>query len=277
MPLYGITNLLSSPAAGNINKTVAEAIRRQSTSSIELFVPSIITGYIIPTILMILPLPSTFLHQWFGGFWQDCPIWITLSHFGFNYHQQRFHPGTSASQIKSGSLKDSRTKTKQFSPRPSNRIEEKMALHKAYVFAFGMASATNIIAVGTIITRKLFPSLFSSAALDSFSFQKVFVPPAFYCNAPMESMADGIQNFLQYDQYIGSTAAIVWAVVLHIKSRRVPFTVSHLLWLSGMVFGISLMGGPAAAVVSLMWNRDERVLSDDLLLASSDNPNDHED
>ena len=33
-------------------------------------------------------------------------------------------------------------------------------------------------------------------------------------------MATGIQNFFQYDQYVGSTAALVWAVTLHCNSQK---------------------------------------------------------
>jgi hypothetical protein len=81
----------------------------------------------------------------------------------------------------------------------------------------------------------------------------------------MPNMAVGILNFFQYDQYIGSTAAIIWAVALHVKARKRAMSLESWLWLAGEIFGISVVAGPGAALVSLIWNRDELVLSDDQL------------
>ncbi len=41
-------------------------------------------------------------------------------------------------------------------------------------------------------------------------------------------------------------------------------------WLLGEILGIVLIAGPAVALVSLMWNRDERIIDDDLLCTQKD-------
>ncbi|XMA12749.1 hypothetical protein WAI453_005540 [Rhynchosporium graminicola] len=102
------------------------------------------------------------------------------------------------------------------------------------------------------------------------TFQNVFIPPPFWSREPMANMAVGNQTFFQYDQYVGSTAAIVWATTLWIKARKQNMTLNNWLWLAGEIFGISIVAGPGAAWVSLIWNRDELILNDDELFSNVD-------
>jgi hypothetical protein len=88
----------------------------------------------------------------------------------------------------------------------------------------------------------------------------------------MPNMAVGILNFFQYDQYVGSTAAIVWAVALRIKARKQAMSLESWLWLAGEIFGIAFVTGPGTALVSLVWNRDEMVLNDDKLFGTVEAP-----
>jgi len=76
-------------------------------------------------------------------------------------------------------------------------------------------------------------------------------------------MAQGAQNFLQYDQYIGSTAAITWAIALHYNSTGGSMSTHRWAWLVLEVWCVSWISGPAGALVTLMWNRDERIIEDD--------------
>lgn len=98
----------------------------------------------------------------------------------------------------------------------------------------------------------------------------VFLPPAFYSRAHMKNMAIGIQNFFQYDQYVGSGAALVWAVTLNCNSRKGRMTWRHCISLLGEILGVGLIAGPGGALVSLMWNRDERIMGDVLLFKEKD-------
>ena len=89
----------------------------------------------------------------------------------------------------------------------------------------------------------------------------------------MPSMAAGIQNFFQYDQYAGSTAAIVWASTLWIIARKEAMTLNKWLWLAGEIFGISIVAGSGAAWMSLIWNRDELILGDGKLFSNVEGQN----
>ena len=251
MPLYTISHLLTSPTATTVSPVLAHAVGIQDFLSIKTLVRSIIVGYILPSILMAVPVFSPVVHQWLVGFWQGSPVWIGL--LQYTWRLRDLGPGHAPH--KDDSLVNGERTT------ANDRIEETKALHSAYFFAFSVAAATHLTTFGIIGARHLFPSLLSS----TLNIRDVFVPPVFYSRARMKNMAIGIQNFFQYDQYVGSTAALAWAVTLHCNSRKERMTWRHWMWLVGEILGVGVIGGPGGALVSLMWNRDERIIGDDLL------------
>ncbi len=78
----------------------------------------------------------------------------------------------------------------------------------------------------------------------------------------MKDMVQGALTVLQYDQYVGSAAAIVWAAALHYMSRGRSVTIQEWLWLAFKILGFSLMAGPGGAFIIMMLERDERLLQD---------------
>ena len=200
---------------------------------------------------MVYPLSSSTLHQWFGGLWQGFPVWVELLQYIRRIRHRRL-----------GILIDEKDDRSDHKPSsPTHRKKELKTLYNAYLFAFALSALTQWTTFGIIWCRDLFPSLIS----PTLTFRDVFIPPVFYSHAPMKSMAIAIHNFFQYDQYVGSAAAIAWAVALHCNSRAAPMRGRHWCWLVGEVVGVSLMAGPAGALVWLMWNRDERIIGDDSL------------
>ena len=251
MPLYAITHLMNSATAITVSPALANAVRTQDPIMVKSLVPSIIIGYILPSILMTIPLSSPVIHQWFAGVWQGFPVWITLLSYAIGLQRR----GLSRALGKDGESCDNEVST------VGDRIREAKILHETYIFAFAVSASTHLATFGIIVSSNFFPSLFS----PSLNFRDVFVPPVFYSRAPMKNMAIGIQNFFQYDQYVGSAAAIIWAIKLHCNSRTSPLTLKHWIWLVGEVLVVGLIAGPSGALVSLMWNRDERILNDDRL------------
>ncbi|CZR62756.1 uncharacterized protein PAC_12653 [Phialocephala subalpina] len=251
MPIYAIVHLLCSPTAVNRSPVMAQDVRLRSTKSVDTIIPSLVLGYVVPSVLMAIPISSPMLHQWLGGFWQGYPVWVTLIQYGIGFIRSR------------RSEKDDESKPS--APVESSRVGEEMVLHRAYLFAFAFSATTNILTYGILASVKLFPSLFSDHIRTALTFRNVFIPPPFWSREPMPNMAAGIQNFFQYDQYVGSTAAIVWATTLWIKARKQAMTLNNWLWLAGEIFGISIVAGPGAAWMSLIWNRDELILGDDEL------------
>ncbi|KAF2245918.1 hypothetical protein BU26DRAFT_58521 [Trematosphaeria pertusa] len=144
-----------------------------------------------------------------------------------------------------------------------DRMENRSFLRRAYLFAFASTSISHVATFATIAARNLFPPLFSPLAQETLTLNQVFLPPYFRAPGPMESMAVGIHNFFQYDQYVGSTAALVWAAATRANSRKSAMTFKDWACLVGELVGVGLIAGPAGALVSLMWNRDDCVLSDD--------------
>ena len=256
MPLYAIAHVLISPTATTISPLLANAVRMRDLTFVETLAPSIIIGNILPSILMAIPVSSPVLHQWLGGFWQGFPVWIILLQYAFTLRSPRSSHATREDDPSSDCEQNT----------VGIRIGETKALHGAYAFAFGVSAATHLATFGIFGARKFFPSLFS----PTLNFRDVFLPPIFYSRAHMKNMAIGIQNFFQYDQYVGSTAALVWAVTLHCNSRKMSMTGMHWMWLLGEILGIGLIAGPGGALVSLMWNRDERVIGDNMLFVPKD-------
>jgi H+/gluconate symporter-like permease len=209
MPIYAIVHLLCSPTVANMTPEVAQDIRPLSADLLEGLVTSMILGYIIPTVLMAIPFSSPVLHQWLGGLWQGYPVWVSLIHFLIRLVRSR-------RASKSDERKEAETVTTDGIVTRSDaaRIDEEMALHQAYHFVFAVSASTNIITFAVLASCKLAPTSFSPNMLKALTFKNDFLPPPFWSRAPMPNMAVGILNFFQYDQYVGLTAAIVWAVAL---------------------------------------------------------------
>lgn len=51
------------------------------------------------------------------------------------------------------------------------------------------------------------------------------------------------------------------------KAHKQALSLKIWLWLTGEIFGISIIAGPGAAFVSLIWNRDELILGDNELFS----------
>ena len=210
MPLYAISHLLISPTTTPASPGLARAILMRDVLFVKTLIPSIMLGYVLPSILMAIPTFSPILHQWLGGFWQGFPIWINLLQYAWKFRNLRFGPTT----------REDDPPLNYVQTTASDRFKEVKALHSAYVFAFGVSAATHIITFGIFGARQLFPLLLPS----ELNFGDVLLPPMFYSRAHMKNMAIGIQNFFQYDQYVGSTAALVWVMVLHCNSRKGKMT-----------------------------------------------------
>ena len=256
MPLYAICHLLISPTATPANPVLAHALFMRDVLFVKTLVPSIILGYILPSILMAIPTFSPILHQWLGGLWQGFPVWITLLQYVWKFRKLGFGPTTRGDDPPLNGERNT----------ASDRIEEMNAVRSAYVFAFGVSAATHLTTFGVFGARQIFPSLFS----PELNFGDVFLPPMFYSRAHMKNMAIGIQNFFQYDQYVGSTAALVWVMTLHCKSRKDKMTWRRWMWLLVEILEAAMIAGPGGALVSLMWNRDMRVISDDWSFTQKD-------
>jgi hypothetical protein len=241
MPIWSILSLLCSNTVGSWSKDLAKSIRIKDPAYLDTLPRSLIIGYIVPTILMAVPISSNTLHQWLGGLWQGFPVWVALAQWSLKNIPWLWFQASNAKE----------------------RLNNRYLLHSAYLFAFTLTSGSHLATFGTIAARDLFPSLFPEWARDTLTLKNVFVPPNPQNPGLKSSMAAAIHNFFQYDQYIGSIAALAWASTAWASSRKSGLGFKDWAWLVSQLVGVSLVGGPAGAMIALMWNRDESLLEDD--------------
>lgn len=226
MPLYSIFHLLASKTAAT--NDLAQAVAVPDFAALEALPWSLTIGYIIPTILLAIPFQSNMLHQWFGGFWQIFPIWVTL----LQHISRYFYAEPEGKRAKDA----------------TDRIHKRHVLHNAYLFPFTISAACHLGTLAVVGATQL-------------RFRDIFIPPPFYSCTKMKSMSAGIHNFFQYDQYIGSAAALVWVIALDTNSKRVSLSWRDWILLLIKILALILVAGPGGALTVLMWHRDKRVLS----------------
>ena len=181
MPLYAISHLLLSPKSTPARPILAQVVRMRDVLFVKTLGPSILLGYVLPSILLAIPTSSPVLHQWLGGLWQGFPGWIILLQYAWKFRKLRFG---STTRKDDPPLFSERTTA-------SDRIDNKETLHSAYIFAFDVSAATHLITLGIFGARQTFPSLFSSVL----NFHDVFLPSMFYFDTQMQNMAIDILSF----------------------------------------------------------------------------------
>lgn len=249
MPTYCILHLLYSPTAARIDRGLPNAIRTVAIPDIGVMPAAIVIGYVVPSIAMSvslcwIPLPFAWnkLHQWLAGFWQGFPVWVTILRMCM-------------AQSGRDGVRYSREPT---SVAEADSLELK-TLHRAYSFAY-LCSAVAQLGTFTIIGLKsILP--FSQSVRNALTFRDVFVPPRVWSVEPMPNMAIGIQNFFQYDQYIGSMAAVVWSLALYYNSKEEGMTSKQWSDLAARAMVNAVIAGPAGVMLEVMRERDQYLLA----------------
>ncbi|KAH8595612.1 hypothetical protein B0O99DRAFT_511850 [Bisporella sp. PMI_857] len=246
VPAYLFLYLLTSPVAKlDTNSTSALLV---STLDLAILPVSIIVGYIIPSVLMLLPpsAVSSELHQKLIALWQPFPAWTALTQW-FLTLIFRAPSGTDVGS----------------SSRPLSE-SYLSAVRSVYRFVFALSMITHIPVVAIAL---LPPSSFAglSLTLTRFlhsSFAEVFVPYWPDLSYQVPNLATGSHTFLQWDIYVGSAAIILWAAVLHRSAALDQLGAEKptrkgvgrdLLWKIPTFLALS---GPMGAVARLLWERD---------------------
>ena len=236
MPLYAITHLLTSDTVSPYGPPMICAFQIEDSTSLTTLPTSFVIGYFIPIVLMAVPFSSNMLHQWLSGLWQGFPLWIALF------------------QLILGRVSRNR-KEQQINPQTIIRN-----LRVVYSFAFISASVSHMTTFVLIVVARFLPFLLSPSLAEAFTFRNVFVPPSFQNPGLMKSMATGIHNFFQYDQYVGSIAAILWILTLKLNTDMRRITAREAKRLIFELVGAGLLAGPAGVMLALMWDRENSLL-----------------
>ena len=107
-------------------------------------------------------------------------------------------------------------------PMEENRGSSAYLLSRVYSFAFICCVASQLGPLMVTLAVAVCPAVFPPHLRAAWAVTEVFAPPPFYTSETMRSMGAAMHGFFQYDQYVGSTAAVIWASALYVNSRRTP-------------------------------------------------------
>ncbi|KLJ13428.1 hypothetical protein EMPG_11618 [Blastomyces silverae] len=241
LPIYAAVHLFTSrtlPARQIID------IPSRSLTGVNLIPLSVILGYLLPSLAMVLPettttgffLPST---QERIAFWQPWPIWLWLIHSTITRITALFSSPVPNSQ----SAKHTRS-----------------ALRRVYAFAFTITAVPHIAAWSLSLTAAIFPILFDQDVATALHPARVFLNAMPWSGVQAKSFGEGALWFLQWDQVVGVGGMLLWAVDLYVAAHRARKVNVGCVGLAVKVGLLCAVSGVAGAVVELMWERDEVLL-----------------
>ncbi len=249
VPLYWCLHLLTSPIAVRSNgkgKADPASSLHIPPAEVAALPISIFLGFVGPNLLMCLPSPtwvSYEMRQVFMSLWQIFPVGVSLIQLALS----KLLSNTSWFQRQHQSSAD----------RDAFLLRH---LRRTYLLAFIYASTTHIAAWTLSLSALVFPSIFQPQIASSFHPARVFLPPSPFNTAKVASVGEGLLDFLQYDESVGSLATLLWTVVVYHSARGGWRSWSEPLALLGKIAGVWVVAGPASATLLLLWERDELVL-----------------
>lgn len=198
---------------------------------------AMITGYLVPSVLISLPAPSIVSHdrkQLFMSIWQVFPLWVGVSH-----------------QL----LK------RLLAGRVSHGPRVKIAAQRSvYLFALLLAMITHISTFTAIGLSTWFPGLFAARYQGAFGFASTFVPDRLFEPSQTKTIGDGAHLLLQYDELTGSTALLLWAIAVASATRPRCSWPSDMVDFLLIALVATVLTGPIGAAAILSWLRNERVI-----------------
>lgn len=259
MPIYCWIHLASSHTAAAGCKNRAREITIRKTTALATLPVSICIGYIIPSILMSLPFRSTVTKQWFGGLWQGFPLWISTCQLLLGILYPKFIIQTQDCMLHPPISSTPKYQSESTHLLSSTRILQTNLLLQTYDFALVASAFCHLIPLTLTTCNYFLPFLFSPHHHSLLILTRVFIPPPFWSQKQMKPTAMAIHHFLQYDQYIGSSAAFIWAMTLNTNSRK-RATWKEVMKLWSWSMGMIILAGPGGAVVWLLRERDLRII-----------------
>ncbi|KAL1643953.1 hypothetical protein SLS58_004628 [Diplodia intermedia] len=245
IPLWCLAHLLTLPARPT-SSTLTAAL---SIDPVEArILPWAMTlGYILPSVAMAVP-PSQYApnlpaqtQQYLATAWQVFPLWTALS----------------SALI----LRPIFTSTTTSTTNPATTKTKPTTTTPPHLFALLLATIPHAATLALSLTAFLLPTLFH--APTSFHPLAVFLPRYSPPDAAPVSLAAGVHRFMQWDEAVSGAASVVWAATVYLRDARTKGGEGR--WGVGGVaaraVGWSVVGGPAAAAVVLVWGRDEVVFA----------------
>lgn len=240
LPIYLAVHLWTSPLISS--KRLSHFL--VDTPNTAAVFGSIILGFVLPTIVMSLPAPSVVnfeQKQVYITIWQLFPVWVSLVQAVLPYL-----------------LPKSEEQTNSESPNRQALATMRLLYIGLLTFAgIGQASTATLLAVS-----KFFPGLFAPEFRGTFNPAEVFQPAAITPSTKMPSIGAGAHQLLQYDEFIGSGAMVLWGTALLANTYRGSRSRQSVASLVAKGTAAMLLTGPLGYAAACIWARDELVIAE---------------
>ncbi|KAK0637819.1 Citreoviridin biosynthesis protein D [Lasiodiplodia hormozganensis] len=243
IPLWCLLHLFTLPT--RTNSATLTASLTLPASEARMLPWAMTLGYVAPSLAMALPSPiltTPLVQQWLASAWQIFPVWIYL-----------------ARTVVLPPFFTSRAST------PSSPAAAAAASYHAasttHLFALLLAALPHATTLTLSLSSLAFPSLFAPATAAALHPAAVFLPKLSPAGTTGVGLAEGVTRFMQWDELVSSVASVVWAGTVYLRDTRTKGGKRFgVLGVVVRAVGWSVIGGPAAAAVGLVWARDEGVL-----------------
>lgn len=207
---------------------------------------AVLCGYIIPGVFLTLPSPqvSTYAQQQVAiVIWVLFPLWVAGLQAGLYALSTNLlsaeRPPQSTAELGAENIR---------------------SLRLMYASAFGLCLIAHIAILSLSMISFVFPMLFAPGYPSAFHPLRLMFPAN---PSTASSIGEGSMNFLQWDQWIGYSAALLWAMTQHQNARSKKETVQGWMVLLAKVAGLTAIAGPGGALIAVTWARDEFLLAVD--------------
>lgn len=232
IPAFCFVHLLTSPTVA------AQSLSSFSISEKDLMILpwSAALGHFLPIIMGLRTRSSVTTPMWKSKqFWLVArlfhPVFTAIIHFGL-----------------SKALSD---------PTPSANGSHIRDLQALYDLATYIAIVPHLATMSVSILSQLGPGVFAPKYSEFFNPIKVFLPTPFWSSiTKVTSIAEGARQFLQWDELISCSSILVWAWAVNRTGLNGVSGASGNLSMLLRTASMTIIGGPAAAAISLIKERD---------------------
>lgn len=231
-PIYWAIYMGTSPLVQHSSYPQGQANLAADAGQLRVIPWAILLGFILPTVMASLPWPQLSTperQQTWIALWLLFPIWVRLAQFALGL-------------VIRGSDSSHAAMTRR--------------LRRVYAVTIIESALVHI----SVIVYVVFPHLRPMAVIppagskDTVTLASVFAPMAPWSTENATSLAEGFRTLLVYDWYYACGSTLLWAVVM---SRNTGTTTSGAV---AKAVAYSVLLGPAAAAVAMVWERDEKLL-----------------
>lgn len=235
IPVWALVHLLTLPPT---NSTALRARLSVAPDAARLLPWAMFLGYMLPSFAMVAPSPY---QQALIALWQPFPLWAMLI---ATLVLRPFFSSSSPSPTS-----------------PPSPQQSYAATSSAHLFALLLAAIPHAAALSLSLGALALPQLFAPATAASLHPARVFLPKLSTTPGDAVPLAEGVLRFMQWDEAVSTAATVVWAATVYLRDTRISGGSGRfgIVGVVVRVVGWTVVGGPAAAAVALVWARDEVV------------------